>query len=84
MASKLTNNLQQQIDGVHEQQEQIIKLKQEGSNSINIEKSRLDLVGEELIQLFNEVSMVTYGKHLTPEEIQEMSAKRKDILIGSN
>ncbi|NET45455.1 hypothetical protein [Okeania sp. SIO2B3] len=41
-------------------------------------------MGEELIKLFNEVSVVTYGKHLTPEEIQEMSAKRKDILIGSN
>ncbi|WP_338043232.1 MULTISPECIES: hypothetical protein [Okeania] len=67
LASKLTNNLQEQIDGINEQQEQIIKLKQEGTNSINIEKSRLDLVGEELIKLFNEVSVVTYGKHFTPE-----------------
>ncbi|NET28957.1 dynamin family protein [Okeania sp. SIO1I7] len=83
LASKLTNNLQEQIDGIHEQQEQIIKLKQEGSNSINIEKSRLYLVGEQLIQLFNEVSMVTYGKHFTPEEIQEMSVQRKNIFMAN-
>ncbi|MGD1711947.1 hypothetical protein [Dapis sp. BLCC M172] len=83
LASKLTNNLQQEIKQISEEQDKIIKLKQEGSNSVNIEKSRLDLVGKQLIKLFNEVSLVTYGKHFTPEEIQEMSAKRKEILMGN-
>ncbi|GGA21733.1 hypothetical protein [Okeania sp. KiyG1] len=41
-------------------------------------------MGEELIKIFNQVSVVTSGKHFTPEEIQEMSAKRKNILISSD
>ncbi|WP_293067426.1 hypothetical protein [Okeania sp. SIO2B3] len=40
-------------------------------------------MGEELIKLFNEVSVVTYGKHFTPEEIQEMSVQRKNIFMAN-
>ncbi|WP_255502621.1 hypothetical protein [Okeania sp. KiyG1] len=40
-------------------------------------------MGEELIKIFNQVSVVTSGKHFTPEYIQEMYVQRKNIFMAN-
>ena len=80
-SQEITSNLQGQINDICEEQDTIIKLKQNTSFNVKKEKCRLDAVEKQLFELFNRVSMVIYGKHVTPEEIDQMTAKRKEILM---
>jgi hypothetical protein len=81
-AGSLTQTLQQQIDETRHEQERIIHQKQDRSFSVEQEKKRLDSIQNKLSELFDEVCMVTYGKHLTPEEIERL-AKGKDLLLNN-
>lgn len=81
-AENLTKTLQQQIDETRHEQDRIIYQKQDRSFSVEQEKTRLDSIENKLSELFDEVCMVTYGKHLSPEEIERL-AKGKDLVLNN-
>lgn len=81
MSTQLTNNLQEQIDETLAEQDKIISQKQDASFSVEQEQSRLDNITNKLVDIFNQVSMVTYGRSFSFEEINQMASKRKAVLI---
>ncbi len=81
-AGNLTKTLQAEIDETRDEQDKIIRQKQDRSFSIEQEKNRLDSIGNKLSELFDAVCLVTYGKHLTPEEIDQLS-KGKDLVLSN-
>lgn len=81
-SEQITKNLQQQIEEADAQQRKIIEQKKSTTFSVHKEQSRLNALGNKLTELFNEASMVTYGRLLTPEEINKM-AESKKIMASS-
>jgi|GEM_PF-1628085 len=70
LSKNITYILQSQIDEVRTEQEKIIKQKQDETFSIEQEKERMEKIEQEVLQLFNQISKLTYGRTYTLEEIQ--------------
>lgn len=81
MSTKLTSNLQEQIDETLAEQDKIINQKQDASFSVEQEQSRLDNIENKLVDIFNQVSIVTHGTSFSLEEINQMVSKRKTVFI---
>lgn len=81
MSTKLTSNLQEQIDETLAEQDKIINQKQDASFSVEQEQSRLDNIENKLVDIFNQVSIVTHGTSFSLEEINQMASKRKTVFI---
>jgi GTPase SAR1 family protein len=77
LSDKLTQTLQKQIDEVRNEQEKIITQKRDYTFSIDEEKNRMNQIGEELVQLFNNLSEVTYGKKYTLEQLKWLATGKK-------
>ncbi|WP_414552032.1 hypothetical protein [Anabaena sp. CCY 0017] len=77
LSDKLTQTLQKQIDEVRNEQERIITQKRNYTFSTNEEKNRMNRIGDELLQLFNNLSEVTYGKTYTLEQLKWLATGKK-------
>uniref|UniRef100_B8HYS8 Dynamin family protein n=1 Tax=Cyanothece sp. (strain PCC 7425 / ATCC 29141) TaxID=395961 RepID=B8HYS8_CYAP4 len=79
LAHHLTESLQGQIDEVRQEQQRIIEQKKTENFSVDTEKKRMDLIGQELVLMFNRICEATYSKTYSLDQIKWLSRGEKLI-----